>query len=148
MKQQNCWFAPLIWVNRLGTGEAIWSKNEISTRPTKTSQFHWICWRENLQDTTEQRDFFTIEHTYILTIDGRFRLEFGVSMLIEVVNAHSADHQAISPLFLKSIESMYKTVHRGGVEQGPFWEPDSNWDLNAWACFLPMMFMFFSLSET
>lgn len=64
--------------------------------------------------------FFIIEHTYILTIDGRFRLEFGVSMLIEVVNAHSADHQAISPLFLKSIESMYKTVHRGGVEQGPF----------------------------
>ena len=53
-----------------------------------------------------------------------FAWSFGVSMLTEVVNlvhAYSADHQPISPLFLKSIESIvYKTVHRGGVQQGPF----------------------------
>lgn len=53
-----------------------------------------------------------------------FARSFGVSMLTEVLHlahAYSADHQPIGTLFLKSIESIvYKTVHRGGVEQGPF----------------------------
>ena len=71
-------------------------------QPAQKKQVNFIGFVEGkiLQETTEQRDFFTIEHTYILTIDGRFRLEFGVSMLIEVVNCtfgRSSSDKSIVP---------------------------------------------------